>query len=86
MGWLRKEDQMILSMGIRTITNSHKFSVSLENMKTKTNLTTGRNEDETTWKLHIRNVKEVDRGCYMCQVNTKPMLNQLGCVDVLGMF
>ncbi|XP_015109027.1 lachesin [Diachasma alloeum] len=83
VAWLRNENQMILSMGTRSITNPQKFSVSLENMRTKTNLTTGRNEDEATWKLHIRNVKEQDRGCYMCQVNTKPMLNQLGCVDVL---
>ncbi|XP_011300675.1 roundabout homolog 2 isoform X2 [Fopius arisanus] len=83
VAWLRKDDMMVLSMGTKTLTNSHKFSLSLENMKPKTNLTTGRNEDEATWKLHIKTLKEQDRGCYMCQVNTKPMLNQVGCVDVL---
>lgn len=77
---------MILSLGTRTVSNAQKFGVSLENARTRTNLTTGRNDEESTWKLHIKNIKETDRGCYMCQVNTVPMLNQLGCVDVLGRY
>ncbi|XP_034934041.1 lachesin-like isoform X2 [Chelonus insularis] len=83
MAWLRMIDQTILSMGMRSLNNPQKFSITVENIKLKSNQTPGRNEEETSWKLHIRDVKESDRGCYMCQVNTKPMLNQLGCVDVL---
>ena len=34
------------------------------------------------WKLHLRSVVEADRGCYMCQINTEQMKQQLGCLDV----
>lgn len=37
------------------------------------------------WRLHIREVTEADRGFYMCQINSQPMINQLGYLDVLGM-
>lgn len=84
MGWLRADDQTILSMGERKVTHSPRFFVTLENAKTK-NQTQSREDEEVTWQLHIRSLKETDRGCYMCQLNTKPMLSQLGCVDVLGM-
>ncbi|XP_070171993.1 lachesin [Polyergus mexicanus] len=82
VGWLRAEDQTILSMGDRRVTHSTRFFVTLENAKTK-NQTQSREDEEATWQLHIRALKEADRGCYMCQLNTKPMLSQLGCVDVL---
>ncbi|XP_011269586.1 lachesin-like [Camponotus floridanus] len=82
VGWLRAEDQTILSMGDRRVTQSPRFFVTLENAKTK-NQTQSREDEEATWQLHIRGLKEADRGCYMCQLNTKPMLSQLGCVDVL---
>ncbi len=36
------------------------------------------------WKLKIRQVKEEDRGCYMCQINTEEMKKQIGCIDVLS--
>lgn len=71
-------------MGDRRVTHSPRFFVTLENAKTK-NQTQSREDEEATWQLHIRALKEADRGCYMCQLNTKPMLSQLGCVDVLGM-
>ena len=34
------------------------------------------------WKLHIANVQEVDRGWYMCQVNTDPMRSKRGYLEV----
>lgn len=37
-----------------------------------------------TWRLHIRQLKESDKGCYMCQINTSPMISELGCLDILG--
>lgn len=81
VGWLRLGDQTILSMGEKTVIQSLRFSVTLENVRT-TNQTPSR-EEETTWRLNIHSLKEADRGCYMCQINTNPMLSQLGCVDVL---
>lgn len=84
MGWIRVEDKTILSLGQRTVTHSPRFLVTLENAKSK-NQSEWRDEEEATSRLHIRQLREADRGCYMCQLNTKPMLSQLGCVDVLGM-
>ncbi|KAK0171224.1 hypothetical protein PV328_008975 [Microctonus aethiopoides] len=37
-----------------------------------------------TWRLHIRHLKKSDEGCYMCQINTDPMIAELGCLDILG--
>ncbi|XP_053973282.1 lachesin-like [Hylaeus anthracinus] len=82
VGWLRMEDQTILSMGQRTVTHSPRFLATLENARTK-NQSQSKDEEEATSRLHIRQLREADRGCYMCQLNTKPMLSQLGCVDVL---
>ncbi|XP_060817591.1 lachesin-like isoform X1 [Bombus pascuorum] len=82
VGWIRVEDKTILSMGQRTVTHSPRFLVTLENAKSK-NQSQSRDEEEATSRLHIRQLREADRGCYMCQLNTKPMLSQLGCVDVL---
>ena len=31
----------------------------------------------TTFNLHITNVQEEDRGQYMCQLNTDPMISQV---------
>lgn len=39
-----------------------------------------------TWQLRIRQLKESDRGCYMCQINTSIMKIQNGCLDVYGKF
>ncbi|XP_046431890.1 lachesin-like isoform X1 [Neodiprion fabricii] len=81
VAWLRDEDRTVLSIGQRIVTHSGRFFISVEN-KIK-NQTKWRKEEETTWRLHIRMLKEADKGCYMCQLNTKPMLSQLVCVDVL---
>ncbi|XP_006568837.1 lachesin isoform X2 [Apis mellifera] len=82
VGWIRVEDKTILSLGQRTVTHSPRFLVTLESAKSK-NQSEWRDEEEATSRLHIRQLREADRGCYMCQLNTKPMLSQLGCVDVL---
>lgn len=39
-----------------------------------------------TWRLHIRQLKESDRDCYMCQINTSPMISELGCLDIHGTY
>jgi len=68
VGWLKAGDQTILALHKRVITHNTRVSVS--------------HEDSKIWKLHLRNVVEADRGCYMCQINTEQMKQQLGCLDV----
>ena len=40
----------------------------------------------TKWHLHISDVTEQDRGAYMCQINTDPMISQVGFLQVVGEF
>lgn len=35
--------------------------------------------------LHIKDVQKEDKGFYMCQVNTDPMVSTVGFLDVVGM-
>ena len=44
----------------------------------------GKSDKTTALNLHIKDVLEEDRGCYMCQINTNPMKNRVGCLDVHG--
>lgn len=67
---MRAEDQTILTLHTKVVTHNSRISVSHDNQR--------------TWNLHIRQVKEADRGCYMCQINTSVMKKQIGCVDVHG--
>ena len=41
-------------------------------------------DEHSTWTLNIREVDENDQGCYLCMVNTKKIIKQAGCIDVLG--
>nr|XP_018910309.1 PREDICTED: lachesin-like isoform X1 [Bemisia tabaci] len=68
VGWLRSRDQTILTLHTRVVTHSPRISISFDNHRTFT--------------LHISRVKESDKGCYMCQVNTPEMKKQSGCIDV----
>lgn len=68
---MRADDQTILSLHTRVITHNPRITVT--------------HDDELrTWQLHIRQLKESDRGCYMCQINTNFMKKSQGCVDVQG--
>lgn len=42
--------------------------------------------ENRAWVLRIRDVKESDKGWYMCQINTDPMKNQVGYLNVVGKF
>jgi hypothetical protein len=70
VGWLKAEDQTILTLHNKVVTHNSRISVT--------------HDSHRTWQLHIRQVKESDRGCYMCQINTNVMKKQVGCVDVYG--
>ncbi|XP_042876504.1 lachesin-like [Penaeus japonicus] len=68
VGWMRADTQTILSLHKRVVTHNNRISVT--------------HDEPRTWNLHIRMVKETDRGCYMCQINTAVMKKTLGCIDV----
>lgn len=40
--------------------------------------------EKRAWILKIKDVKESDRGWYMCQINTDPMKSQIAYLDVVG--
>ncbi|XP_069173872.1 lachesin [Procambarus clarkii] len=68
VGWMRADTQTILSLHKKVVTHNIRISVT--------------HSEPRTWNLHIRMVKEDDRGCYMCQINTAVMKKTVGCVDV----
>ena len=36
------------------------------------------------WQLTIKNVKQIDQGGYMCQMNTDPMISSTGYLKITG--
>ncbi|XP_016840239.1 neurotrimin isoform X2 [Nasonia vitripennis] len=69
VAWLRVDTQTILTIASHVITKNHRIGVS--------------HSEHRTWFLHIKEVKESDRGWYMCQINTDPMKSQIGYLDVV---
>lgn len=41
---------------------------------------------DNTWLLHVNQAHQDDRGYYMCQVNTNPMISQVGYLQVVGKY
>uniref|UniRef100_A0A1B0CYR1 Uncharacterized protein n=1 Tax=Phlebotomus papatasi TaxID=29031 RepID=A0A1B0CYR1_PHLPP len=68
VGWLRASDQTVLALQGRVVTHNNRISVV--------------HEDMHTWRLRIKQIRESDKGCYMCQINSSPMKKQIGCIDV----
>lgn len=64
---MKADDQTILSLHNRLVTHNPRIGIT---------------HDSNNWSLHIRQVKEADKGCYMCQINTSIMKKQIGCIDV----
>ncbi|XP_034185768.1 lachesin [Osmia lignaria lignaria] len=96
VGWLRASDHTILSVHTRTVTHNARIAVSYETGGSSGSGVASANAfgvtgssqptEEVvngTWRLHIRQLKESDRDCYMCQINTSPMISELGCLDIL---
>ncbi|XP_072939934.1 opioid-binding protein/cell adhesion molecule homolog [Epargyreus clarus] len=69
VAWLRVDTQTILTIHTHVISRSRRVGVT--------------HSDQRTWFLHIRELRESDRGWYMCQINTDPMKSQLGYLDVV---
>lgn len=72
VAWLRVDTQTILTIANHVITKNHRIGVT--------------HSEHKTWLLHIRDVRENDRGNYMCQINTDPMKSQIGYLEVVGSF
>ena len=67
---MRVDTQTILTIHNSIITRNQRVSLS--------------HREHKEWKLHIADVKEEDRGWYMCQVNTDPMRSRRGYLEVQG--
>ncbi|XP_059052787.1 lachesin-like [Achroia grisella] len=68
VAWLRVDTQTILTIGPHVITKNHRVGVS--------------HGDPQAWALILRDVRFSDRGYYMCQINTDPMITQTHHVQV----
>ncbi|KAL7042764.1 hypothetical protein ACKWTF_001270 [Chironomus riparius] len=69
VAWLRVDTQTILTIQHHIITKNHRISIT--------------NTEKKIWELKIKEVKESDRGWYMCQINTDPMKSQMGYLNVV---
>ncbi|RZF44185.1 hypothetical protein LSTR_LSTR003825 [Laodelphax striatellus] len=69
VAWIHIDRQMILTIHRQVVARVPRFSVSHDNQK--------------TWQLHVSDVQQEDRGYYMCQVNTNPMISQIGYLQVV---
>ncbi|XP_018804963.1 PREDICTED: lachesin-like, partial [Bactrocera latifrons] len=69
IAWLRVDTQTILTIQNHVITKNNRMSIN--------------HAEKRAWILRIRDVKEADKGWYMCQINTDPMKSQVGYLDVV---
>uniref|UniRef100_A0A336MRQ9 CSON006134 protein n=1 Tax=Culicoides sonorensis TaxID=179676 RepID=A0A336MRQ9_CULSO len=69
IAWLRVDTQTILTIQSHVITKNHRMSIA--------------HVEKRAWVLKIKDVKESDRGWYMCQVNTDPMKSQTVFLNVV---
>ncbi|KAK8391425.1 hypothetical protein O3P69_017186 [Scylla paramamosain] len=70
VAWIHLNRKMIVSIHNHVITRQPRFTVTHDSHK--------------TWTLHVRQVTQEDRGQYMCQVNSAPMISQQGYLQVVG--
>lgn len=63
---------MIVTIHRQLVTRIPRYSVS--------------HDHQRTWLLHIRGAQPEDAGRYMCQVNSDPMVSQVGNLHVVGQF
>lgn len=69
VAWIKVDTQTILTIHTHVITHNSRVSTT--------------HNGQRQWNLHIRNIKEDDRGYYMCQINSSPMKSQTGYVEVV---
>ena len=69
MAFIYLDRQMILTINTHVITQNPRVTIS--------------HDKHLTWSLKIENVQKEDKGFYMCQVNTDPMVSSVGYLDVV---
>ncbi|XP_055388080.1 limbic system-associated membrane protein [Condylostylus longicornis] len=69
VAWLRVDTQTILTIQNHVITKNHRVGITYSEHK--------------IWQLRIKDIRESDKGWYMCQINTDPMKSQTGYLDVV---
>ncbi|XP_022701816.1 lachesin-like isoform X1 [Varroa jacobsoni] len=67
--WIKMDTETLLTFHTTIIAGENRLRVSHNNAR--------------QWYLHIKNVQLADKGAYMCQINSQPMINQVGYLDVL---
>ncbi|XP_073823360.1 LOW QUALITY PROTEIN: dpr-interacting protein eta [Musca autumnalis] len=70
VAWLRVDTQTILTIQNHVITKNQRIGIQ-------------NTEEHKTWIMRIKDIKESDKGWYMCQINTDPMKSQVGYLDVV---
>lgn len=70
VAWLRVDTQTILTIQNHVITKNNRIGIGYT--------------EKRIWQLRIKDVKETDRGWYMCQINSDPMKSQVGHLEVVG--
>lgn len=70
VAWMHFEQSAILTVHNHVITRNPRVSVT--------------HDKHRTWFLHISDVREEDRGRYMCQINTVTAKTQFGYLHVVG--
>ncbi|XP_037906810.1 lachesin [Hermetia illucens] len=69
VAWIHIDRQMILTIHRHVISRIPRYSITYDN--------------SNTWLLHVSQAQQDDRGYYMCQVNTNPMISQVGYLQVV---
>ncbi|KAK8782162.1 hypothetical protein V5799_016496 [Amblyomma americanum] len=69
VAWLNVDKQTLLALHTHVIVQNERIRVS--------------HAGHRVWQLEIREVRPDDTGYYMCQVNTRPMKNQVGYLNVV---
>ena len=72
VAFIHLDRQMILTIHNHVITRIPRFEMA--------------HDKHHTWNLMVRNVQKEDKGHYMCQINTDPMLSNVGYLNVVGEF
>ncbi|KAG8190290.1 hypothetical protein JTE90_013925 [Oedothorax gibbosus] len=69
VAWIHTDKHTLLTLHDRVITRNTRYSIS--------------HNSHRTWWLNIKDVDEFDKGEFMCQINTSPMMSQSGYLDVV---
>ncbi|XP_054706546.1 hemicentin-1-like [Uloborus diversus] len=69
VAWIKLDTQTLLSYQTHVISRDRRLKIT--------------NSNKRQWFLHIKDVNVLDRGYYMCQINTEPMISQAGYLDVM---